>query len=104
MLYKPPLLLKEKGMRMVSQFEFWSVPFPSLKRRGGRAIKKMDPFRNGADGVVSSARCQASTFRRTDPPVCGASVASQLSIDAAATPPFQGGECLLAICPPKIQT
>ena len=28
----------------------------------------MDPFRNGAAGVVSPARCQASTFRRTDHP------------------------------------
>src|ERR1051326_6279852 len=27
-----------------------------LKRRGGRAIHKMDPFRNGAAGVVSSAK------------------------------------------------
>ncbi len=31
-------------------------------------------------------------FRRTDHPVCGASVASRLLINAAATPPFQGGE------------
>ena len=30
--------------------------FPSLKRRGGCATKKMDPFRNGAAGVVSSAK------------------------------------------------
>jgi hypothetical protein len=30
--------------------------FPSLKRRGGRAINEMDPFRNGAAGVVSSAK------------------------------------------------
>jgi hypothetical protein len=27
-----------------------------LKRRGGRAINKIDPFRIGADGVVSSAK------------------------------------------------
>jgi hypothetical protein len=62
--------------------------FPSLKRRGGRAIKKMIPFRKGADGVVSSAEM----FGGADHPVCGASVASRLFIDAAATPPFQGGE------------
>ena|ERR1051326_4590365 len=29
--------------------------FPSLKRRGGRAINKMDPLRNGAAWVVRSA-------------------------------------------------
>src|SRR5436853_906130 len=33
-------------------------------------------------------------FRRTDHPVCGASEASRLFINAAATPPFQGGECV----------
>src|SRR6059036_3146866 len=31
---------------------------------------------------------------RSDHPGCGASVASRLLIDAAATPPLQGGECL----------
>jgi hypothetical protein len=36
----------------------WSQAiFPSLKRRGGRAINKMNPFRSGVDGVVSSAEC-----------------------------------------------
>src|SRR5205085_11753298 len=88
----------------MSQFEFWMVSIPLLEKEGWTRHQEMDPFRNGAAGVVSPARCQASTFRRTDHPVCGLSVASQLSIDAAATPPFQGGECLLAICPPKIQT
>src|SRR5437867_10958651 len=29
----------------------------------------------------------------SDHPVCGASVAARLFIDAAATPPLQGGEC-----------
>ena len=29
--------------------------FPSWDRRGGCAINKMDPFRNGADGVVGLA-------------------------------------------------
>src|SRR6516164_6142451 len=32
-------------------------------------------------------------FRQTDHPVCGNSVASRYLIYAAATPPFQGGEC-----------
>jgi len=33
------------------------------------------------------------TLRVSDHPVCGASVASQLFICAAAIPPLQGGEC-----------
>jgi len=39
-------------------------------------------------------------FRRTDHPVYGASEASRLFINAAATPPFQGGECVRteAVC------
>jgi hypothetical protein len=54
----------------------------------------MDPFRNGAAGVVISAKLlRPKDSRRADHPVCGPSVASQLFIDAAATPPFQGGEC-----------
>src|SRR5213594_2784641 len=65
----------------------------------------MDPFRNGAAGVVSSAklfrpedsaelttitasRCRARASR----PSAALSVASQLSVDAAATPPLRGGE------------
>jgi hypothetical protein len=35
---------------------------------------------------------QALRFRRTDHPVCGALEASRLFINAASTPPFQGGE------------
>jgi hypothetical protein len=30
-----------------------SGAFPSLQRRGGRAINKKFPFRKGADGVVA---------------------------------------------------
>jgi hypothetical protein len=81
--------------------------FPSLPGRGGRAIKKMIPFRKGADGVVAhkshfamrSETCRLSDHplcfalpRSRSAPVCGASVASRLLIDAAATPPWQGGE------------
>ena len=83
--------------------------FPSLKRRGGRAINEMNPFRNGAAGVVSSAKsfrpeqfAELTTIRASRSrfaPVCGASLALQLFIDAAATPPFQGGECAkLKVC------
>src|SRR5207249_11435582 len=81
--------------------------FPSLKRRGGCAIKKMSRSnlssrrRGGAKRKPDRAQPQEKIgeifrleeFRRTDHPVCGASVASQLFIDAAASPPSQGGEC-----------
>ena len=79
--------------------------FPSLKRRGGRAIHKMDPFRNGAAGVVSSAKLfrpddfadlttiTASRYRaRASRPSAALSAASQLLVDAAASPPLRGGE------------
>src|ERR1700756_1473802 len=70
--------------------------FPSLKRRGGWAIKKM------TRSILSSRRrggqigefFRPEELRRTDHPVCGASEASRLFINAAASPPFQGGECV----------
>src|SRR5207253_7684699 len=70
--------------------------FPSLKRRGGCAIKKMSRSnlssrrRGGQIGEIY----RPEEFRRSDHPVCGASEASHLFINAAATPPFQGGECV----------
>src|SRR6058998_673866 len=97
---------------------FWTKfsgrTFPSSQRRGVRDIKKMDPFRFTADGVVSSA--PASKASRTDhyygfalsrsrfAPVCAAFVASRHFLDGAATfeaspyraraprPPLRGGE------------
>src|SRR5438552_7867789 len=82
--------------------------FPSLKRRGGCAIKKMSRSnlssrrRGGAKRKPDRAQPQEKIgeifrpeeFRRTDHPVCGASEASRLFINAAATPPLQGGECV----------
>src|SRR5437667_1325646 len=82
--------------------------FTSLKRRGGCAIKKMSRSnlisrrRGGAKRKPDRAQPQEKIgdifrpeeFRRTDHPVCGASEASRLFINAAATPPFQGGECV----------
>src|SRR3989441_12636198 len=70
--------------------------FPSLKRRGGCAIKKISRSnlssrrRGGQIGEI----LRPEEFRRTDHPVCGASEASRLFINAADTPPFQGGECV----------
>src|SRR6267142_7223810 len=43
----------------------------------------------GAAGVVSSAKTSA---RRSDHPVCAASVAARLFLNGAATPPVPGGE------------
>src|SRR5215475_4393972 len=65
----------------------------------------MDPFRNGAAGVARSASpigrslngSSAKLFRPEDfakltTPSAALSVASQLLVDAAATPPLRGGE------------
>src|SRR5437867_468489 len=76
--------------------------------RGGCAIKKMSRSnlssrrRGGAKRKPVRAQPQEKIgeifrpeeFRRTDHPVCGASEASHLFINAADTPPFQGGECV----------
>src|ERR1700756_3988447 len=70
--------------------------FPSFSRRGGCAIKKMSRSnlssrrRGGQFGEIF----RPEEFRRTDHPVCGALEASRLFINAAAPPPFQGGECV----------
>src|SRR5437899_5849646 len=61
---------------------------PLLAKEGWPRHQKMVPFRKGADGVVARKHWLVS-----DHPVCGASVAARLFIDAAATPPLQGGEC-----------
>src|SRR5947209_14082605 len=69
--------------------------FPSLQRRGGRAIRKKPPFRKGAAGVVAHKSCcetRCETWPVSDHPVCAASVASHHFINGAATPPLQGGE------------
>ena len=45
--------------------------FPSLKRRGGRAVKKKNPFRYGTAGVVAhKSRCgmRLETLRVSDHP------------------------------------
>ncbi len=47
--------------------------FPSLQRRGGRAIKKKNPFRIGTAGVVahkSSCGLRFETWCVSDHPVC----------------------------------
>ena len=74
---------------------------------GVAAPSKNGPFRRGADGVVNlklcigmrSERCRVidhslcfALSRSRCAPVCGVAVASRLFIDAAATPPWQGGE------------
>src|SRR5215831_21199910 len=71
--------------------------FPSLKRRGGCAVQKISRshFSPRRRGGQTGEIIRPERFRGTDHPVCGSSVASHLLIDAAATPPFQGGECRL---------
>src|SRR5437879_10502559 len=87
---------------------FSANTFPSLKRRGGCAIKKMSRSnlssrrRGGQIGEVF----RPEAFRRTSleaapyracasrHPVCGALEASRLFINAAASPPSQGGACV----------
>src|SRR5437867_2617078 len=57
----------------------------------------MDPFRKkartGWSLTSDASECVSETCCVSDHPVCGSSVASRLLIDAAATPPLQGGEC-----------
>ena len=68
--------------------------FPSLQRRGGRAIKKKNPFRYGTAGVVAhKSRCSIrfETWCVSDHPVCAASE-RELFLNGAATPPVPGGE------------
>src|ERR671923_315854 len=61
--------------------------FPSLKRRGGCAIKKMPRSnlssrrRGGQIGEIF----RPEEFRRTDHPVCGASEASRLTCGEIAS-------------------
>ena len=69
--------------------------FPSLQSRGGRAVKKWPRSEKGADGVVARKLRFAMRFetcRVSDHPVCGAFGGFATFIDAAATPPWQGGE------------
>src|SRR5712691_10066063 len=52
----------------------------------------MVPFRKGADGwslASHVSHCVLKHLCVSDHPVCGASVASRLFIDAAATPPYK---------------
>jgi len=90
---QPPLLAKE-GNAPALKHSVNSFPrFPSLQRRGGRAIKKMTPFRIGADGVVRPAKCLGlKSFAELTTPSARSKVASRYFLDRASTPPFQGGE------------
>ncbi len=54
------------------------------------AKQRCSRSRGGQIGEIS----RPQEFRRTDHPVCGASEASRLFINAADTPPLQGGECV----------
>src|SRR5438105_13722411 len=63
-----------------------------LQRRGGRAIKKWsrsEKARTGWSLATDVSECVLKHLRVSDHPVCGASVASRLFSDAAATPPHE---------------
>src|SRR5437868_459460 len=62
----------------------------SSRRRGGA---KRKPDRAQPQEKIGEI-FRPEEFCRTDHPVCGASEATRLFINAAATPPFQGGECV----------
>src|SRR5438552_18624968 len=62
----------------------------SSRRRGGA---KRKPDRAQPQEKIGEI-FRPEELRRTDHPVCGASEAPRLFVNAAATPPFQGGECV----------
>src|SRR5207249_3476649 len=70
--------------------------FPSLQRRGRCGINKtVRSLRSAADGVVSSAKLfRPKDFADLTTPSARTKVASRHFLDRAATPPFQGGECV----------
>jgi len=71
---------------------------PSWNRRVAAPVKKMVPFRKGADGWSLSshvAKCAFETWCVSDHPVCAfIRWLRQHFIQGAATPPLQGGEYL----------
>jgi hypothetical protein len=77
----------------VNELQGWLIPL--LLRRGGRATKKMVPFRKGADGVVareSRFAVRFETFARERPPrLRRIRRLRDFFIDAAATPPHEEG-------------
>jgi hypothetical protein len=69
--------------------------FPSLQ--GGEAApskkwSRSEKARTGWSLASNASKCVLKHLRVSDHPVCGASGASRLLFDAAATPPLQGGE------------
>src|SRR5438876_2014155 len=53
---------------------------------------RSEKARTGWSLASNVSECVLKHLRVSDHPVCGASVASRLFIDAAATPPLPGGE------------
>ena len=70
---------------------FCSGAFPSLQRRGGRDVKKMQrSLLEAADGVVA----YKPGYGVSNHPVCAIAVASRFFLAGADTPPLQGEICL----------
>src|SRR5215510_12996014 len=67
--------------------------FPSSQRRGGRAINKMDPFRNrrGRGGQLGEL-FRPKHFAELTTPSAASSVASRLLLMPQPSPPLRGGE------------
>src|SRR5204862_1599711 len=66
--------------------------------RGGVAAPltkwiRSEKARTGWSLTSGVSECLSEMCGVSDHPVCGSSVASRLLIDAAATPPYEGGEC-----------
>src|SRR5439155_1560589 len=76
----------------------WGRCIPLLAKEGwtrhlAKWIRSENKARTGWSLTCDASVCVCETCRVSDHPVCGSSVASRLLIDAAATPPLQGGEC-----------
>src|ERR1700757_4523424 len=85
---QPPLLCKE-GNLLVQTFSppcKGGLTAPSKKRSRSKKA------RTGWSLASNVSKCVLKHLRVSDHPVCGASGASRLLFDAAATPPLQGGE------------
>jgi hypothetical protein len=82
--------LRHAGLHIKSQY--WQIPL--LVRRGGRATRKRSRSETARTGWSLTHPLSKRILEMglvSDHPVCGASVASRLFINAAATPPHEEG-------------
>ena len=81
---------------MIRRLRVWASSFPSLKRRGGCAIKKISRsnLSSRRRGGQFGETLQALRFRRSDHPVCGASEASRFLLRPQPPLLFKEGNVL----------